>query len=171
MYCPKCRAGYREGFNTCADCNVSLVTALPPLPSKKEVHFALSGDRLSYSAGPHHTHLNIPINEIVSIKAVYRSSFRHPIIGAILGIAGLVGSLYFVFQAVALGAFLYLFILPKGPFIPFVLFVSTYILWDLHNSPDIPWVVVKTQRKKHVMPIYGGSMEEVQSLINQIAGK
>jgi len=29
MYCPNCRAEYREGFNVCADCNIDLVDALP----------------------------------------------------------------------------------------------------------------------------------------------
>ena len=30
MYCPKCRAEYREGFYECADCRVPLVDQLPP---------------------------------------------------------------------------------------------------------------------------------------------
>ena len=31
MFCPKCRAEYREGFHTCSDCSVGLVDSLPPL--------------------------------------------------------------------------------------------------------------------------------------------
>jgi len=30
MYCPKCRCEYREGFDTCSDCQVALVPELPP---------------------------------------------------------------------------------------------------------------------------------------------
>jgi hypothetical protein len=30
MYCPKCRAEYREGFYECAKCLVPLVDRLPP---------------------------------------------------------------------------------------------------------------------------------------------
>ena len=30
MYCPVCRAEYREGFSECADCGVALVEQLPP---------------------------------------------------------------------------------------------------------------------------------------------
>ncbi len=30
MFCPKCRAEYREGFDTCTDCHVPLVQELPP---------------------------------------------------------------------------------------------------------------------------------------------
>ena len=30
MYCPKCKTEYRKGFNTCADCEISLVEELPP---------------------------------------------------------------------------------------------------------------------------------------------
>ena len=30
MFCPECRAEYREGFNKCSDCNVDLVEQLPP---------------------------------------------------------------------------------------------------------------------------------------------
>jgi hypothetical protein len=30
MYCPKCRAEYREGFDRCSDCNTELVEVLPP---------------------------------------------------------------------------------------------------------------------------------------------
>jgi ribosomal protein S16 len=30
MFCPKCRAEYREGFSHCADCDSDLVDELPP---------------------------------------------------------------------------------------------------------------------------------------------
>jgi hypothetical protein len=30
MICPKCKAEYREGFTTCADCKIPLVSKLPP---------------------------------------------------------------------------------------------------------------------------------------------
>ena len=30
MFCPNCRAEYREGFTRCSDCNVELVNVLPP---------------------------------------------------------------------------------------------------------------------------------------------
>jgi len=32
MYCPECRAEYREGFTECSDCRVPLVAALPAEP-------------------------------------------------------------------------------------------------------------------------------------------
>jgi hypothetical protein len=35
MFCPKCKAEYREGFDTCSDCNVKLVKYLPQ-PVHKE---------------------------------------------------------------------------------------------------------------------------------------
>jgi hypothetical protein len=30
MFCPQCRAEYRQGFYRCADCDIDLVHALPP---------------------------------------------------------------------------------------------------------------------------------------------
>jgi hypothetical protein len=30
VFCPECRREYREGFTTCSDCNVPLVSELPP---------------------------------------------------------------------------------------------------------------------------------------------
>jgi hypothetical protein len=33
MFCPKCRTEYRNGFTTCADCELTLVPELPPEPS------------------------------------------------------------------------------------------------------------------------------------------
>lgn len=35
MYCPKCRAEYREGFTECSDCRVPLVWELPPEPEAR----------------------------------------------------------------------------------------------------------------------------------------
>jgi len=32
MYCPVCRAEYREGFFECTDCDVDLVEELEPVP-------------------------------------------------------------------------------------------------------------------------------------------
>jgi hypothetical protein len=39
MYCPNCRAEYREGFFKCADCHVPLVAGLPPENDKDDVHY------------------------------------------------------------------------------------------------------------------------------------
>ncbi|MEA3296949.1 MAG: DUF2007 domain-containing protein [candidate division Zixibacteria bacterium] len=33
MFCPKCRAEYREGYTYCSDCEVALVAELPPEPT------------------------------------------------------------------------------------------------------------------------------------------
>lgn len=32
MFCPQCRAEYREGFHICSDCQIELVETIPPLP-------------------------------------------------------------------------------------------------------------------------------------------
>ena len=32
MFCPKCKAEYREGFFRCTDCDIDLVLELPPEP-------------------------------------------------------------------------------------------------------------------------------------------
>lgn len=32
MFCPKCKAEYREGYTICSDCDVPLVHELPPEP-------------------------------------------------------------------------------------------------------------------------------------------
>lgn len=39
MFCPQCKAEYREGFTTCSDCGVALVTDLPPEPEPHFVDF------------------------------------------------------------------------------------------------------------------------------------
>jgi hypothetical protein len=39
MFCPKCRAEYREGFHTCSDCNIELVDELPPIPEPEFINF------------------------------------------------------------------------------------------------------------------------------------
>lgn len=35
MYCPKCKAEFREGFTTCSDCGVALVDTLRDLDGEK----------------------------------------------------------------------------------------------------------------------------------------
>ncbi len=39
MFCPQCRTEYREGFYTCTDCGVPLVSELPPEPALEYVEF------------------------------------------------------------------------------------------------------------------------------------
>ncbi len=39
MFCPQCRTEYREGFDTCTDCGVSLVSELPPEPDREYLEF------------------------------------------------------------------------------------------------------------------------------------
>ena len=46
MFCPECRAEYREGFTECSDCGIPLVRELPPEPKREYVEFVtvLSGN-------------------------------------------------------------------------------------------------------------------------------
>jgi hypothetical protein len=39
MFCPNCKAEYRQGFEKCDDCNVSLVAELPPEPETEYVDY------------------------------------------------------------------------------------------------------------------------------------
>jgi hypothetical protein len=39
MFCPQCRIEYREGFYTCTDCGVPLVSELPPEPELEYLEF------------------------------------------------------------------------------------------------------------------------------------
>ena len=39
MFCPQCLKEYKEGFYTCKDCGVSLVSELPPEPTLESLEF------------------------------------------------------------------------------------------------------------------------------------
>lgn len=39
MFCPQCKAEYREGFYRCSDCDIDLVDSLPPEPPPEYVDF------------------------------------------------------------------------------------------------------------------------------------
>lgn len=41
MFCPKCKAEYREGFSRCADCDVDLIPKLSPEPEQSEEYVDL----------------------------------------------------------------------------------------------------------------------------------
>lgn len=43
MFCPECRAEYRDGFSECADCHVELIPELAPLPADPK-----AGDFVEY---------------------------------------------------------------------------------------------------------------------------
>jgi len=40
MFCPQCPTEYREGFYTCRDCGVSLISELLPEPAPEWLEFA-----------------------------------------------------------------------------------------------------------------------------------
>jgi hypothetical protein len=42
MFCPKCKAEYREGFTMCADCNVKLVNSLDEIKNDKKTDNVLN---------------------------------------------------------------------------------------------------------------------------------
>jgi hypothetical protein len=43
MYCPVCRAEYREGFTRCSDCDTDLVASLAPPPPSDDLAIAWRG--------------------------------------------------------------------------------------------------------------------------------
>jgi hypothetical protein len=40
MFCPTCKAGYRDGFTECADCQIPLVDSLEALAPKNDLDLA-----------------------------------------------------------------------------------------------------------------------------------
>jgi len=45
MFCPKCKAEYRKGFNRCSDCDIELVSSLPESGKEDEEENKLMKDR------------------------------------------------------------------------------------------------------------------------------
>jgi hypothetical protein len=39
MFCPKCKAEYRDGFYKCVDCGIDLITELPPEIELEPINF------------------------------------------------------------------------------------------------------------------------------------
>ena len=39
MFCPECKAEYREGFYECAECKVPLIDELPPEPEVEYIEY------------------------------------------------------------------------------------------------------------------------------------
>ncbi|HBE78476.1 MAG TPA: hypothetical protein DDW65_11980 [Firmicutes bacterium] len=49
MFCPKCRAEFREDYVFCRKCNTDLVDELPPLEAKKVIQYSQNPERLLIS--------------------------------------------------------------------------------------------------------------------------
>ncbi len=48
MFCPNCKAEYREGFTVCADCNVKLVHSLEEKDKKAESYKESQNDDITF---------------------------------------------------------------------------------------------------------------------------
>jgi hypothetical protein len=83
MFCPECKAEYRDGYTHCADCDVDLVAALPQEPEYGE-HDAFvtlwSGGAGQMLATIRKTlaDARIPFREIESADTLFNTSFRPP---------------------------------------------------------------------------------------------
>jgi len=71
MYCPLCKAEYREGFYTCADCLFSLVVGRPPRDEVKEP-LPSEGPKY-YTGGFVEVFRTDDFSEILLIKTVFEN--------------------------------------------------------------------------------------------------
>ncbi len=72
MFCPLCKAEYREGFYNCADCEVPLVAELPQKEEQPEISQAESSseERAEYTGEMAEVFQTLDQSEVLIIKSV-----------------------------------------------------------------------------------------------------
>ena len=104
MYCPKCRAEYRDGFTRCSDCDVQLVDALaPPHPESAE---AAENERPGLASTRHFLAWFLPMTVYATLVFAFsvRPLILHNLIVLLffvcLHMSAVLGAFWMLYQAV-----------------------------------------------------------------------
>jgi hypothetical protein len=104
MYCPKCRAEYREGFTRCSDCGLELVAVLPP-PNLQSPELA-ENERPDLARTPHFLAWLIPMcvyAALIFAIGLKPALLQNLFIGVLLislHFSAVVGGFWMMYQAV-----------------------------------------------------------------------
>ena len=110
----------------------------------------------------------IPVQDIKELKVIERSSFYHPIIGAVVGILSLSFALYFIVIGILNHWPLVLFVVPRGGLIWVPLFIGILTLSYLFKSKKIPWIILHSSQDKMKIPVDTMSFSEAKSFIDEV---
>jgi len=112
---------------------------------------------------------NISLDKIKSVEKVSRSSFRHPILGfivAILLISISVGFVSISEKGIHSPEGWFINYKPIGFGLIIFFFMGFYLFIKLVTAEKIPWILIKTSSKNHILPINDETEQEVEELLN-----
>jgi hypothetical protein len=106
----------------------------------------------------------IPRSSIRTATVEERTSFRHPLLGAVFAVALLVPSVGVLVAILAWGNLGALVFLRLGVAVLFGIGLGSWLLYDLLTSPRICWLRIGSQSGVHWLALPGVSRPELEEL-------
>jgi len=110
--------------------------------------------------------------DIEHIEVQHRSSFRHPFFGVVAMLLFAAPMAYVLVSSIHTGSWNLLssplLLTRRGAGVWILFLAAAYIGWCLIRSRRIPWLRITVDGKRHDLPVFDATLEEVQLIVNHV---